>query len=266
MRLANKICLITGGGSGIGEACARSYAREGAAVVVVDRNMEGARRVVGEIATAGGRAEAFEANIGVPEQVEAMIKFALDRFGRLDVLHNNAIYSVMGLRAADIDLKGWQRTLDISLTAYWYAAKVTLNEAMLKQGKGVITNTASVSGISGDFMQCAYNTVKAGVVNMSRVIAIEYARKGIRCNAICPGPIDTPGIRGVGKSPDRWLRQVADGIPMGRLGNPQEVANVALFLASDEASFVTGTTIVVDGGLNAHSGIAYAPGRGPDWQ
>jgi len=265
MRLANKICLITGGGSGIGEACAKTYAREGAIVIAVDRNMEGAQRVVGEIHAAGGKAEAFEANIGVPEQIEAMIKFALDKFGRLDVLHNNAIYSVMGLRAADIDLKGWQRTMDVSLTAYWYAAKTAINSAMLKQGKGVILNTASVSGIAGDYMQCAYNVVKAGVVNLSRVIAIEYARKGIRCNAICPGPINTPGIRGVGKNPDKWLRQVAEGIPMGRLGDPQEVANVALFLASDEASFVTGTTIVVDGGLYAHSGMAYAPGRGPAW-
>lgn len=265
MRLANKICLITGGGSGIGEACARTYAREGAAVVIVDRNLEGAQRVAGEIGAAGGKAQVFEANIGAPDRVEAMIKFALDHYGRLDVLHNNAIYSVMGSRTADIDLKGWQRTMDISLTAYWYAAKVALNQAMLKQGKGVILNTASVSGISGDFMQCAYNVVKAGVVNLSRVIAIEYARKGIRCNAICPGPILTPGIRGVGKNPDKWLQSVAEGIPMGRLGDPQEVANVALFLASDEASFVTGTTVVVDGGLNAHSGMAYAPGRGPDW-
>src|SRR5262245_6730611 len=162
MRLANKICLITGGGSGIGEACAKTYGREGATVVVVDRNMEGARRVVGEIGAAGGRAEAFEANIGVTGQVEAMSKFAVDKFGRLDVLHNNAIYSVMGLRAADIDLKGWQRTMDISLTAYWYAAKVALNQAMLKQGNGVILNTASVSGIAGDFLQCAYNVAKAG--------------------------------------------------------------------------------------------------------
>ena len=265
MRLANKICLITGGGSGIGEACAKTYAREGATVVVVDRNLEGAQRVIGEIRQSGGMAEVFEANIGKPEKIEAMIQFALDRFGRLDVLHNNAIFSVMGTRTADIDLKGWQLTMDVSLTAYWYAAKVAMNLAMLKQGKGVIVNTASVSGLSGDYLQCAYNTAKAGVVNMTRVIAIEYARKGIRCNAICPGPILTPGIRGVGKSPDRWLRQVAEGIPMGRLGDPQEVANVALFLASDEASFVTGTTIVVDGGLNAHSGMAYSPGRGPDW-
>jgi meso-butanediol dehydrogenase/(S,S)-butanediol dehydrogenase/diacetyl reductase len=265
MRLANKICLITGGGSGIGEACAKTYAREGAAVIIVDRNLEGAQRVAGEIRQSGGTVEVFAANIGATAEIEAMIKFALDNFGRLDVLHNNAIFSVMGTRAADIDLKGWQRTMDVSLTAYWYATKLALNLAMLKQGKGAILNTASVSGLTGDFLQCAYNVAKAGVVNLTRVVAIEYARKGIRCNAICPGPILTPGIRGVGKSPDKWLRQVAEGIPMGRLGDPQEVANLALFLASDEASFITGAAMVVDGGLNAHSGMAYGPGRGPDW-
>src|SRR5260370_12966668 len=106
MRLANKICLITGGGSGIGEACAKTYAREGAAVIIVDRNLEGAQRVAGEIRQSGGRVETFEANIGRTAEVEAMIKFALDNFGRLDVLQNNAIFSVMGMRAADIDLKG----------------------------------------------------------------------------------------------------------------------------------------------------------------
>jgi meso-butanediol dehydrogenase / (S,S)-butanediol dehydrogenase / diacetyl reductase len=265
MRLANKVCLITGGGSGIGAACAKTYAREGAAVVIVDRNLEGAERVAGEIHQAGGKAEPFEANVGRTADIETMVKFALDKFGRLDVLHNNAIFSVMGTRAADIELKGWQMTLDVSLTGYWYATKVALNQAMLSQGKGVILNTASVSGLTGDYLQCAYNVAKAGVVNMTRVVAIEYARKGIRCNAICPGPILTPGIRGVGKNPDKWLRQVADGIPMGRLGDPQEVANMALFLASDEASFVTGAAMVVDGGLNAHSGMAYGQGRGPDW-
>jgi meso-butanediol dehydrogenase/(S,S)-butanediol dehydrogenase/diacetyl reductase len=265
MRLENKICLVTGGGSGIGEACAKTYAREGGTVVVVDRNLEGANRVAGAIRDSGGVAETFEANVGALDQVEAMIKFALDKFGRLDVLHNNAIFSVMGTRAADIELKGWQRTMDVSLTAYWYASKLALNLAMLKQGRGVILNTASVSGLTGDYLQCAYNVAKAGVVNMTRVIAIEYARKGIRCNAICPGPTLTPGIRGLGKGSDQGLHRVAEGIPMGRLGDPQEVANVALFLASDEASFVTGGAMVVDGGLNAHSGMAYAPGRGPDW-
>ncbi|HXR36426.1 MAG TPA: SDR family NAD(P)-dependent oxidoreductase, partial [Candidatus Binataceae bacterium] len=146
MRLANKVCLITGGGSGIGAACAKTYAREGAAVVIVDRNLEGAQRVAGEIHQAGGRAEPLEANVGRTADIEAMVKFALDKFGRLDVLHNNAIFSVMGTRAADIELKGWQMTLDVSLTGYWYATKVALNQAMLTQGKGVILNTASVSG------------------------------------------------------------------------------------------------------------------------
>ena len=136
MRLADKICLITGGGSGIGEACAKTYAREGATVVVVDRNLEGAERVVGEIRESGGKAEVFEANISKPEKIDAMIQFALERFGRLDVLHNNAVFSVMGMRAADIDLKGWQLTMDVSLTAYWYATKARNQPGDAQAGKG----------------------------------------------------------------------------------------------------------------------------------
>jgi len=265
MRLANKVCLVTGSASGIGEACAKTYAREGGKLVIADRNVEGAQRVAAEIRQAGGEAQPFGVNVAKPEEIEAMIKFALDKFGRLDVLHNNAMFSVFGLRTADIDLRGWQNTLNVSLTAYWYGIKVAINEAMLPQGKGVIINTASVAGLTGSYQQCGYNVAKAGVLNLTRVVAIEYARKGIRCNAICPGPTLTPGVelgiqRGLNASEDLY-----GGVPMGRLASTQEIANVGLFLASDEASFVTGTSIIVDGGLTAHSAMRYAPGHGPDW-
>ncbi len=265
MRLADKVCLITGSASGIGEACAKTYAREGGKIVIVDRDMEGAQRVAGEIRSAGGVGEAFRANVAKPEEVEAMVRFALDKFGRLDVLHNNAMFSVFSKRTADIDLPGWQRTLEVSLTAYWYGIKAAITQAMLPQRRGSIINTASTSGLSGDYLQCAYNVAKAGVINLTRVTAIEYARKGIRCNAICPGPTLTQGMKlGIEKgfSDERYL---SEGVPMGRMATPQEIANVGLFLASDESSFVTGTAIVADGGLTAHSGMRYAPGNGPDW-
>jgi meso-butanediol dehydrogenase/(S,S)-butanediol dehydrogenase/diacetyl reductase len=265
MRLAEKVCLVTGSASGIGEACVKTYAREGGKVIIVDRDVEGAQRVAGEIRNAGGVAEVFRANVAKPDEVEAMVRFALDKFGRLDVLHNNAMFSVFSKRTADIDLHGWQRTLEVSLTAYWYGIKAAINQAMLPRGKGSIINTASTSGLTGDYLQCAYNVAKAGVINLTRVTAIEYARKGIRCNAICPGPTLTQGIQlGIEKgfSDPKYL---SEGVPMGRMAAPQEIANVGLFLASDESSFVTGTAIIADGGLTAHSGMRYAPGQGPDW-
>jgi len=266
MRLANKICIVTGSASGIGEACARTYAREGGTVVIADRNVEGAQRVAGEIRAAAGKAEAFGVNVGKPEEIEAMIKFAVDKFGRLDVLHNNAMFSVFGQRTADIDLRGWQLTLNVSLTAYWYGIKVAITQAMLPQRSGSIINTASVAGFTGSYLQCGYNVAKAGVLNLTRVTAIEYARKGIRCNAICPGPTLTPGVELGIKQGLNAADSLYEGVPMGRLASTQEIANVGLFLASDESSFVTGAAIVADGGLTAASGMRYAPGRGPDWE
>jgi meso-butanediol dehydrogenase/(S,S)-butanediol dehydrogenase/diacetyl reductase len=263
MRLKDRVALISGAGSGIGEATAKTFAREGAAVVVVDLNEQGGNRVVGEIREAGGTAEFVRANAGRPPEIEAMLKFATNKFGRLDVLHNNAIWMEAG-RIGDLSLEGWQRTLDVGLTAYWYATKIALG-VMLAQKKGSIINTASVSGLAGDYTLGAYNAAKAGVVNLTRVTGIEYARKGIRCNAVCPGPILTPPLKQIGESRPDIFSRIREAIPMGRYGEPQEIANVALFLACDESSFVTGAFIVADGGLWAHSGMPALSGEGPDW-
>ena len=263
MRLRDKIALITGAGSGIGEATAKTFAREGATVVVTDIDDDNGHRVVQEIRQAGGQAEYSHADIGEPADIEQMIAFATGRFGRLDILHNNALFTVVD-RIGDISLEGWKKTVDVSLTGYWYATKMALGP-MLKLGKGAIINTASVSGLAGDYTLGAYNAVKAGVVNISRVTGIEYARKGIRCNAICPGPILTPPLKRLGESHPEVFERIKAAIPMGRYGEPQEIANVALFLASDEASFVTGAFFVADGGLWAHSGMPSLSGQGPDW-
>jgi meso-butanediol dehydrogenase / (S,S)-butanediol dehydrogenase / diacetyl reductase len=196
MRLKDKVSLITGADSGIGAATARTFACEGAAGAVVDFNDEGGNSVVAEIRAAGGTAEFHRADVGNPKEVERMIRFATSKFGRLDILHNHAIFATVG-RIADTTLEGWQKTVDVGLTAYWYATRIALEHAMLPQRRGAIVNTASVSGLAGDYTLGAYNAVKAGVVNITRVTGIEYARKGIRCNAVCPGPIATPPLLAV---------------------------------------------------------------------
>ena len=263
MRLEDKVALITGAASGIGEATAKRFATEGAAVVVADIDEAGGARVVDEIRKVGGRAEFQRADIGEPADVEQMIAYACERLGRIDILHNNAVSMVIG-HVGELELEGWRKTLDVSLTGYWYATKCAL-APMVAQGGGIVLNTASISGLAGDFKLGVYNAVKAAVLNLTRTTALEYARKGIRCNAICPGPIHTPTFnRAIERKPEVYER-VADAIPMGRCGEPEEVANVALFLASDESSYITGEYIVVDGGLQSHTGTPSLSGVRYDW-
>ena len=263
MRMANKAVLVSGAASGIGEACAKTYAREGARVVVADMNAEGGERVVAEIKAAGGEAAFTPVNILDTGDIEKMVAFTVETFGVIDVLHNNAQTTAAG-RIGDITLEDWRRAIEGGLTSYWYASKLAVAH-MLRQGGGAIVNTASVSGVAGDFGLGPYNASKAGVVNMTRVFAIEYARKNIRCNALLPGPIGTPPLRAREKSDPVTMDRIKDAIPMGRVGTPQEMANVALFLASDEAGFVTGAAYVADGGLNAHSGMPSLTGVFPDF-
>lgn len=263
MRLKDKVAVVTGSGSGIGEATAKRLAEEGATVVVADLNEEGATRVAGEIKKKGGNAEALRVNIGIPAEVESMIAFATDRFGRVDILHNNAIRLYTG-RIGEMSLEHWRKAVDIGLTAYWYTTRCAL-QVMVQQRKGAIINTGSVSGIRSDYGLGAYNAIKAGVINLTRATAIEYARKGIRCNAVCPGAILTPPILKTRKASPELAEKMEAAIPMGRYGQPVEIANVVLFLASDESSYVNGTTIVADGGLLAHTGMPSVAGGGPDW-
>jgi len=264
MRLQGKISLITGAASGIGEAAARTFAREGAAAIIADRDEANAARVAGEIRAAGGQADYVIVNVGKAADIERMVQSTADKFGRIDILLNNAVYTAVG-RVADIPLEEWQRTLDVSLTAYFYATKLVL-PIMVRQGGGVILNTSSTAGFLADYKLAPYAVVKAGVLALTRNTAIEYARKGIRCNAICPGSTATPGFLRTLSRPKGFREIYEDKIPMGRLAKPEEIANLMLFLASDEASFVTGAYYLADGGFTAHSGNPYVPGQGPDWE
>lgn len=260
MRFEGKVCLVTGAGSGIGRATAIGFAQRGGKVVVADVNGDGAASVVAEITAAGGTAIAVAADMTNRGEIDAMLDRAVETYGRLDVLHNNAFGVPPTLqgrrmaRVAELDQGVWDYTLQVGLTAVMQATRTAL-PIMLRQGAGAIVNTASISGLFGDYGIAAYNAMKAGVANFTRVVAMEYAPHNIRCNCICPGAIDTPLLRRSLDTIQGFSSATVAAIPMGRLGRPEEMANVVLFLASDLASYVTGAAFVADGGLTAKTGI-----------
>ena len=259
MRFDGKAGLVTGAGSGIGRATAIGFAQRGGAIAVVDINGENANKVAAEITGGGGKAIAIVADVTSAADLDMMVARTTSAFGRLDFVHNNAF----GLPAAsgrgqalastaDVDDEVWSRMINVGLTAVFRGMKRVI-PVMRAQGGGAIVNTASISGLRADYGIAAYNAAKAGVINLTRVVAIEYARYGIRANCICPGAIDTPLVAPALAVPG-FADRFRETIPMGRLGKPEEMANVVLFLASDLASFVTGAAFVADGGQTAKTG------------
>jgi meso-butanediol dehydrogenase/(S,S)-butanediol dehydrogenase/diacetyl reductase len=263
-RLQDRIAIVTGAGSGIGEASARRMAAEGAKLLLLDLREDAVKGVAESIKETGAEVDYQQADAGTPEAIEAAVQSVLDRHGRLDILHNNHVWFENG-RMGDVTLDGVRKSLDISLVAYWYAIKLAL-VPMVAQGKGSIISTSSVSGLAGDYGLGVYNMLKAGILGMTKATGIEYARKGVRCNAVCPGPIGTPPIESALKdgAPEIY-DSIKNAIPMGRYGKPEEIAATVAFLASDDAGFMTGTYVTVDGGLHAHSGMPPIGGLGPDF-
>jgi meso-butanediol dehydrogenase/(S,S)-butanediol dehydrogenase/diacetyl reductase len=252
--LEGRTAIVTAGGAGIGAATARRLAHEGAAVVVADLSGRRATETAAAITSRGGRAASIKMDAADPEGVQAAIRLALETFGGLDVLFNNAGMAELA-PLDEISLDGWNRVIAVTLTGTFLGMKYAL-PIMRRQGRGAIVNTASVSGIGGDYGLSSYNAAKAGVINLTRSAALENARHGIRVNCVCPGAINTRAAEILDpQRPDEIRRLPAAANPLGRIGEPEEIASAVLFLASDAASFVTGAAIVVDGGLTAHTGL-----------
>jgi NAD(P)-dependent dehydrogenase (short-subunit alcohol dehydrogenase family) len=249
MRLANKVALITGGGSGIGKASCLLFAREGARVVVVDLKLETAEATANEIREHGGDAAAFAADVSKAKDAEAMVKFAEEQYGALHIAFNNAgIFHNDDESVTTTSEEIWDLVIDVNLKGVFLGCKYEV-PALLRAGGGSIINTASFVAIMGAAVpQIAYTASKGGVLAMTREIAVEFARQNIRANSLCPGPVETPLLAELLADPARRNRRLVH-IPPGRFARPEEMANAALFLASDESSYVNGTSFLVDGGI-----------------
>ena len=251
MRLANKVALITGAGSGIGRESALLFAREGARVVVADVNDEAGQAVVEELRAAGGEAVYVHADVSQAAGAEGMVRAAEESFGRLDVLFNNAgISHARDDDAVATEEEVWDLTMGINLKGVFLGCKYGI-PALRRAGGGSIINTASFVAILGAATpQLAYTASKGGVLAMTRELAVIHAREKIRVNALCPGPLRTELLMKYLDTEEKRQRRLVH-IPMGRFGEAAEIARAALFLASDESSFTTGATFLVDGGITA---------------
>ncbi|MBI3250007.1 MAG: SDR family oxidoreductase [Deltaproteobacteria bacterium] len=248
--VSGKVALVTGGGSGIGRASALVFAREGAKVVVADLIAAGGEETASLIRQAGGEAIFIHADVAKAEAVAALVSGAVAAYGRLDCAHNNAGIEGPGATTVDYPEDMWARVIAINLTGVWLCLKYEIPE-MLKVGGGAIVNTASTAGLTGFPRGSAYVASKHGVVGLTKTAALEYAKSGIRVNAVCPGAIDTPMMGRITDHRPQRAARMAAAEPVGRMGQPSEIAEAVVWLCSDSASFVTGHAMAVDGAMTA---------------
>jgi 3-oxoacyl-[acyl-carrier protein] reductase len=250
MRLQEKVALITGAGSGIGRATALLFAREGAHVVAVDIKPEDGQQTAALVREHGGEATFVQADVSVAGDAEAMMQAAVDAYGRLDIVHNNAGIFPRGTPAHELTEELWDRVLDINLKGVWLGCKYAIPH-LIEAGGGAIVNTASLAGLRARPYHVAYVASKGGVVMLTKCLAIELAPYNIRVNCVCPGGVDTPLVRPPGLTDEQLAerrRGAFQDIPIPRMAEPEEIARAVLYLASGEASFVNGHALVVDGG------------------
>ncbi len=250
-RFDGKVVLITGAASGIGAATARRFAGEGARLWLGDLDEEGVEALAKALDPSGERVGAQGLDVRDMDGVDAFTQAAVDRHGRLDVVFNNAGIGAYG-QVQDLDPKAWHDVIDVDLNSVYYGCRSAVPR-LKASGGGAIINTASISGTHGDYGLAAYNAAKGGVLNMTRTVAIDHARDGIRTNAVCPGPIET-ALTAPLLASEELMQVYRENIPMGRVGRAEEIASVVAFLASDDASYVNGAAIVVDGGVTSWTG------------
>ncbi|TWD92344.1 NAD(P)-dependent dehydrogenase (short-subunit alcohol dehydrogenase family) [Neobacillus bataviensis] len=246
MKLSEKTAIVTGGGSGIGRAAALRFAKEGAKVVVADIDSIDGEETANYIREHEGSSIFVKTDVADPEQIKRLIETTTSTFGGLHIMFNNAGVGNLEVRSVDLSVEEWDRVVDINLKGVFLGIKYAV-PALIKSGGGSIINTSSLLGLKGQKFVSAYNASKAGVVVLTQNAALEYGKYHIRVNAIAPGVIDTKIIDNWKQNERKWPI-ISRANALGRIGTPEEVANAVLFLASDEASFITGATLSVDGG------------------
>jgi len=245
--LTDSVAVVTGASTGIGRAAALKYAEEGASVVAADVNVEDGEQLVEDIEAAGGDATFVETDVSDEADVQAMVETAVDTYGGLDAAFNNAGIEGEADSAAKQPMDNWERVIDVNLKGVFLCMRAEI-PAMLERGGGAIVNTASIAGVVGFPGLSPYVASKHGVIGLTKTAALEFGSENVRVNAICPGVIDTPMVQRSSEENPESMEQVTAATPLGRLGEPEEIGDAAVWLCSSEASFVTGESFVIDGG------------------
>jgi NAD(P)-dependent dehydrogenase (short-subunit alcohol dehydrogenase family) len=246
-RVRDRVAIVTGGASGIGRATARLFAAEGARVCIGDVDERGGAEVVAEIEAAGGTASFVRTDVSVAADAERLVQSAVDRFGELHILHNNAYWAALGHSVLTVDEADWDRTIDVCLKGMFLMSRHAVPR-IIDSGGGAIVNMASAVAVMGGRQSAAYVAAKGAVISFTKSLAIDFGKQGVRANCVAPGSIPT---RPETLADPRWTANVLDNTLLSRPGRPEDIANAVLFLASEDAAYITGTMLLVDGGATS---------------